>query len=61
MKVNSWIRRAEENGSKYIIIMLDNEDKEEYPIYYNGDDIENEIKKLSLSEGRQSVMDVIKV
>ena len=61
MKVNSWIRRAEENGSKYIIIMLDNEDKEEYPIYYNGDDIENEIKKLSLSEGRQSVMDVVKV
>lgn len=58
---DKWIRRAQEISCKYIIIMFDTIDREEYPVYYSGKDIKHKIKKLTLSEGKQSLIDIIKI
>jgi len=58
---DKWIRRAQEISCKYIIIMFDTIDKEEYPVYYGGKDVNHKIKQLTLSEGKQSLIDIIKI
>lgn len=55
---NNWICFAKENNYKYLIIVYDFEDKEEYPVYINSN-LESEIKNLNLSIRNQKVVEVI--
>ena len=56
----AWIEFAKENNCKYLVIVYDMEDKDEYPIYLN-DNLENEIKNINLSIRRQKVEEVIEI
>lgn len=58
----SWVKRAQEMGATHIILAYDKEDKEQYPVFIKPEeDLENELKKLKLSEGKQEIVDVVKV
>jgi hypothetical protein len=42
--------------------MYDTEDKEEYPVFIEkSEDLEEKLKKLRLSEGRQEIREVIDI
>ena len=57
-----WLEEAKALGASYLIIMYDPEDKEEYPVYlFNNQYLKKELAKLRLSEGKQKVIEVIKV
>lgn len=60
--MKDWVSFAKENNFTHVIIMFDGEDKDIYPIYLDKNSIlEVEIKKLQLSEGKQKLIDIIKV
>lgn len=58
----NWINLAKEEGATHIILVYDTEDKEEYPIFVGPEeDIEDKIKKIKLSDGKQEVREVFKL
>lgn len=57
-----WIKRARELGATHIVLMYDTEDKEEYPVFIEkSEDLEEKLKKLRLSEGKQEIREVIDI
>jgi hypothetical protein len=58
----NWISRAKEEGATHIILVYDTEDKEEYPVFVGpGEDIEDKVKKIKLSVGKQEVREICKI
>lgn len=58
----NWISRAREEGATHIILIYNNENKEEYPIFVGPEeDIEDKIKKIKLSVGKQEVREICKI
>jgi hypothetical protein len=60
--ISNWNEKAKEIGAIYVVIMFDPEDRERYPVYlFPKDNLKKELSKLRLSEGKQKILDVIKV
>ncbi len=61
-KIETWIETAIETNATHIILMYDKEDKDTYPVYVmKQEDVHKKIKKLSLSEGKQEVLEVVDI
>ena len=60
--VLTWIKRARDIGASHIVLMYCKEDKEQYPVYIKTNEIlEEQLKKLKLSEGKQEIVEVIEL
>ena len=60
--VLTWIKRARDMGATHIILMYDKEDKDKYPVFVQKhEDVDDKVKKLKLSEGKQEILDVVDV
>lgn len=58
----NWVIKAKELGATYLILVYDTEDKEEYPVYVKPEeDIEEKVKKIRLSEGKQKIKEICKI
>lgn len=58
----NWVIKAKELGATNLILVYDTEDKEEYPVYVKPEeDIEEKVKKIRLSEGKQKIKEICKI
>lgn len=58
----NWVIKAKELGATHLILVYDTEDKEEYPVYVKPEeDIEEKVKKIRLSEGKQKIKEICKI